>query len=441
MPSASKVLALPKLVGTTEKFVYQLERLLIENGMRTVEEEIDKHPARKQNWYIERRNDKRTISTVLGDIIYYRTYYRNKKDHSYSYLCDDWFGIEKYERIDTSLKAAILEKVTDLSYQKTIDSFPEVGISSKTTVMNIIRRVGLIDNDAVPVPFEKKLVNTLYIEADEDHISMQQEKGRIGKIAYVHEGPEAVPNKRKKLTNTRYFTGVEIGSEDFWLQVSEYLAKAYDMDSAMKVYLSGDGGSWIKEGLNWIPEAEFVLDRYHMSKYIKMATAHENGAEKQLRAYIAMNQKKDATRLFGTLIDTAQDENRKDRIMKAKVYILGHWAAIQRQQDPGYVGCSAESHVSHVLSARLSSRPMGWSVVGADQMAHLRSFVFNGGNIMEYLKTKERENRKVERICKLDKKVMSSLKKGCIETLGNIPAFNYGKTIPIAKLLRQAQGL
>lgn len=27
----------------------------------------------------------------------------------------------------------------------------------------------------------------------------------------------------------------------------------------------------------------------------------------------------------------------------------------------GVIGCSAEGHVSHVLSSRMSSRPMGWS--------------------------------------------------------------------------------
>ncbi|MFA6693751.1 MAG: hypothetical protein WCS44_02795 [Bacillota bacterium] len=34
-----------ELVGTTEKFVYQLGRLVIDSGMKIVEDEIDKHPA------------------------------------------------------------------------------------------------------------------------------------------------------------------------------------------------------------------------------------------------------------------------------------------------------------------------------------------------------------------------------------------------------------
>lgn len=42
-------------------------------------------------------------------------------------------------------------------------------------------------------------------------------------------------------------------------------------------------------------------------------------------------------------------------------------------------GCSAESYVSHVLSDRLSSRPMGWSQRGADRMSKLRCYEKNYG--------------------------------------------------------------
>lgn len=49
-------------------------------------------------------------------------------------------------------------------------------------------------------------------------------------------------------------------------------------------------------------------------------------------------------------------------------------------KDPYVLGCSAEGHVSYVLSDRMSGRPMGWSKEGADQMARLRAFKHNGGN-------------------------------------------------------------
>jgi len=46
-------------------------------------------------------------------------------------------------------------------------------------------------------------------------------------------------------------------------------------------------------------------------------------------------------------------------------------------------GCSAEGHVSHILSARLSSRPKAWSKQGANQMAKLRVMTANGCSVRE----------------------------------------------------------
>ena len=60
--------------------------------------------------------------------------------------------------------------------------------------------------------------------------------------------------------------------------------------------------------------------------------------------------------------------------------MLGNWAAVRRMLRGRHVnGCSAESHVSHMLSDRLSSRPMGWSYEGADRMSKLRCFEKNNG--------------------------------------------------------------
>jgi len=47
------------------------------------------------------------------------------------------------------------------------------------------------------------------------------------------------------------------------------------------------------------------------------------------------------------------------------------------------VGCSAESHVSHVLSERLSRGPISWSKEGAHKMAQLRAVKASGIELRE----------------------------------------------------------
>jgi hypothetical protein len=59
------------------------------------------------------------------------------------------------------------------------------------------------------------------------------------------------------------------------------------------------------------------------------------------------------------------------------------------------MGCSAEGQVSHVLSARLSSRPLGWSAVGASQMAKLRAYAANKGKIYDLVKYREEKKQRV----------------------------------------------
>ena len=61
------------------------------------------------------------------------------------------------------------------------------------------------------------------------------------------------------------------------------------------------------------------------------------------------------------------------------------------------MGSSTESHISHVLSARMSSRPMGWSKEGAGKLSELRIYWKNGRKAEELLRgEKEEEGKKEE---------------------------------------------
>ena len=90
---------------------------------------------------------------------------------------------------------------------------------------------------------------------------------------------------------------------------------------------------------------------------------------------------------------TFPQQREEKRIEESGAYILSNWTAAKiRLKDRETVkGCSAEGHVSHVLSSRMSSRPMGWSRTGVDKMAHLRANYWNGGDMLELVRQQERE--------------------------------------------------
>ena len=80
-------------------------------------------------------------------------------------------------------------------------------------------------------------------------------------------------------------------------------------------------------------------------------------------------------------------------------------------------GCSAEGQISHVLSARESSRPMGWSKLGVHKMTQLRVFTRNGGKVTDLLEYQHKKEQKAKRLEKQDelvrevKKVIKSAEK------------------------------
>ena len=134
---------------------------------------------------------------------------------------------------------------------------------------------------------EKNVVEYLYIDADEDHVSLQfrEKKGDlvtnenhqknnciIAKLVYVYEGieKEAPQSKRHKLINPYYFCRVCDGEANikFWDEIYRYLDNHYDLSKVKKIYINSDGGGWIKSGMRRIAGVVHVLDEFHLEKYM-----------------------------------------------------------------------------------------------------------------------------------------------------------------------------
>ena len=71
-------------------------------------------------------------------------------------------------------------------------------------------------------------------------------------------------------------------------------------------------------------------------------------------------------------------------------------------------GCSAEGHISHVYTDRMSSRPRTYSDNGIDKKSRLRIFKSNGGNVYEELIKTKKINTKLK---KYDNIIEGNIKK------------------------------
>ena len=116
----------------------------------------------------------------------------------------------------------------------------------------------------------------------------------ISKLVYVHEGieRESPKSKRHRLINPYYFCRVCSGKENeqFWDEIYEYISNHYDLSRVKKIYINGGGGVWIKSGMKRIAGMTYVLDGFHLEKYLTKLTSHmldsRDDAKDELRMVI-----------------------------------------------------------------------------------------------------------------------------------------------------------
>jgi hypothetical protein len=212
------------------------------------------------------------------------------------------------------IKIRAIENAIDMSYEKSGEKAAEDMTLSKQSVMTEIRALGEVKKE-IEIE-EKKEVKNIYIEADEDHVALQQGSNHQMKLIYVHEGLEEVGKKRNKLKNPVYFTGDHRNNEERWLEIADYLEARYKLEKVENIYLSGDGARWIKEGLNWIVGSKYVLDKYHLSKSINKSVSHLETEKEEIRSAIweaiGRCDKERVKHLYKTIIGLTEKETKKE---------------------------------------------------------------------------------------------------------------------------------
>ncbi|SDI89070.1 Uncharacterised protein family (UPF0236) [Pseudobutyrivibrio sp. 49] len=400
---------LAEFILNVESEVRKLGRIFIEETLEEMDQLIRESDKRKKHWVVE-THDNKSLITSLGTINYTKTLFTSKDlktedgKEVMCYLLDKALGLTENQHLSVDAIAKVYEEATQTSYRRAGQSICSEDAISKEAVKELLHKTRF---PKLEIPREKKKVKYLYIDADEDHYALQfketkgdlvvnsmgrKNNGAINKIIYVYEGiePEAPGSKRNCLIGTHYFCrGTEQDNKELWKEVFEYIENFYDTECLEKIYLNADGGSWIKEGLNHIAGVKYVLDEFHLSKYIFKMTSHmldtSWDAQREIRKTIRQATKDDFNRLVERLLDYAKSESDVNRIKSSSDYILKNWSAakIRLSRLENVVGSSTEGHVYHVLSSRMSTDPLGWSHHGASQMARFREYTYNSGNMLE----------------------------------------------------------
>lgn len=367
---------------------------------------------RRIHWQIKDRSEKHLL-TSLGTISFTHTRFEHKTTGEMAYLLDRILGLSPHTRLSEDAKASILEEAAQSSYEKASQLSGGEGRVSKETVMRHVHGIH-VPSYKKEEGLEKRRVKYLYVEADEDHIALQfhekkgdvkrgkghGDNGQIIKLVYVHEGYKDPDAKRKELKEVMYFGGLYSGKENekLWREVKDYIEGRYETEAIERIYFQSDGGSWMKKGIEMLG-AVYVVDEFHMKKYVKRMLRITGGEEQEeeVMKYLEMGERK-KLKEWAREKGKGLEEKKRKSLEESVGYLEKNWKGIQMRlkREEGVMGSSTESHISHVLSARMSSRPMGWSKEGAGKLSGLRIYWKNGKKAEELLKAEKEEEREEE---------------------------------------------
>lgn len=399
---------------------------------------------KRKKQYEAVRFAEKSLVTKNGKTKFERRYYKDNETGENVCLTDRIMGLEKGERIDKKVKAEIVQKARDQSYNKSGKMVvPELEISSTTVMRNVRKNEWKVDVEERKEEDKIKAKN-IYVQVDEDHIKQRNKKGcTISKIVTVYtrkrtltkeDRLDKVQQVRKELVDKFTFSGLYKDNQELWEDVAYYIECTYKKDEIENVFIMGDGASYIKAGVEWIEKSVFVLDKFHLEEYINNLNYDENLKSKlkeaieQYDPISTENIMNEAIRKVKEEIkedeklgrNTKRLENRLKKIENTKTYFMNQWDGIEAHDKykDKLTGCCQEGQVHHTLSERMSTDAKVWSENGIDEMSQLRAFTQNDGDIYQKIidiSTKEKREKKIE---ELEKRIRKKANKKLFGTIG-----------------------
>lgn len=360
----------------------------------------DKMTRKERGLTLKEKERPRSLYTKIGQLNLPRDYYYDKEAEGYTYPLDQMTGLQKRVRIGEAISAELVNYAAEMSYAKSAEVVSK-GEISRQSVRNHILKVNLPEDE---IPERKRQIQELHVFADEDHVSMQKRSKACGSrnqmvpLITTAEGIRKVGERRNETIRPRRFVEESLSGKELWKTVEGYIGANYDENVLETIYVHGDGGNWIKNGLENYPQVIHVMDGYHFEKRLKSLSLifPQRNVRVSLRNAIKDNDRRRADRFLQSLMDEADDKQR-EKVKEFGKYLMGNWETIYRRLTLDIPGSCTEGQVSHVLSERFSRNPMGWSKEALGKLSCIRVSGINGRKIeAKDFREKGRRNRYAE---------------------------------------------
>lgn len=336
---------------------------------------------RKDKYYVQQTRE-RTLITSLGLLTFNKTYYKSKmkingKYEYYSYL-EDYLGIAKWAKMTLAAEVILINNALDNGYSWSANNSIPNYITTRQTISSKIQSINYNYVENIP---KKDTPEVIYIEADEVHANLQSRdkgtKNRIVPVILTHEGHKEDFVKKKELKEQHYIASSILKTDKLWNEAYKYLDTKYDLGKEPTIFISGDGGSWIKGFDEAFPNAIYVLDPFHyfnkkLAYIFKKEPIITSIADSYLR-----NKMIDEFKLLVNVQIEKYPEQKKDMI-KVQNFLIENIEGIINQKHPLYkCPCSMEGHISNKYAKFITSRPHAYSEDGLENIIQLLTMKAN----------------------------------------------------------------
>ena len=347
---------------------------------------------RKQLYYVQQTRE-RTLITSLGLLVFNKTYYKSKKKINgkyeyYSYL-EDYLGIDKWAKMTLAAEVKVINNALDNGYTWSANnSIPNYIITRQT----ISSKVQNINYNYIENIKQKDTPEVIYIEADEVHANLQSRnkgtKNRIVPVILTHEGHKEDFVRKKELKEQHYISSSILKTDKLWEETYNYLDKKYDLNKEPTIFISGDGGPWIKGYDIAFANALYVLDPFHyFNKKLAYIFKKDPIITPIADSYLRNRMIDEFKLLVNSQIDSYPEE--KDEIIKVQNFLIENIEGIINQKHPLYkCPCSMEGHISNKYAKFITSRPHSYSEDGLENIVQLLTMKANKIKLTEEIYSK-----------------------------------------------------
>ena len=378
-----------------QNLMNEISITFLSNYFESIDKVFKNSSKRKDKYYINKSNVKRTIVTIFGTITFYRTLYQNKLTGEYYFYVDDILGLEAYKNYDPIIRAILVQNSVVTNPNHTSRYSP-------LDILNLKNRL----KESIPKQTIYKFKQEMKIrKINYDEIETNQTLYVMVDEKWIHKQDKLNPNKKKWIMSKCFitFTGIKrkgkrsrlIGKHTFltssdkpWKEFINEIYMIYNFEKINTINLLSDAGSWILSGaseLKLYSNNKVIINtcEFHVKQKINRSTTDKN-----LRLTIAniiyeKEDKKEFIKEMDQLIESKTSEARKQKITEYKNYILRHWKGIINMKN-SLCKSSMEAHIEHCIASSFSSVPKAYSEKNIETYLKLQEMLLNGISIFDF---------------------------------------------------------